>query len=408
MTSDNRAWIPPFLAAVVGMMSLQMSSLGFSPLLPSIQADFALSYSQVGLFTGMYGLLAIALSVPAGLLAGRFGEKPVLLAGMVVIALGLAALSRATGFPTALLARGLWLAGYRLAFVCVLTAVAVTCPPMLKGRSMGVVGAVASLASVVGAPFGSSIGQAFGWRNGILAFAAATLVGAAVVAAFYRGAAPGTLPAGPHALRGTQGPGPGGASAFRTPIVWALALLVGLVGSGQFSATFFVPAAARSVFGLDAVQASFIISAGYMVAIVANLLFGYLMDRFDKWNVLTVLMALMMLASLAMTSGVLLLFRLGTAVLLALGFTATNQVYGVASEVLRGRDSGNVMGVVSLGAGICGYLGPQMLGALRDWTGGFNAGWYMVTGVAALTLVELYLLRRHTSPKEFVSVATPA
>lgn len=407
MTTSDRAWILQFMAAVVGMMSLQMSSLGFAPLLPAIQADFVLSYAQVGLFTGMYGLIAIALSVPAGLLARRFGEKPVLLAGMVVIALGLTALSRATGFASALAARGLWLAGYRLAFVCVLTAVAVTCPPRLKGRSMGIVGAVASLASVVGAPFGSSIGQAFGWRNGILAFAGATVVGVLVVLAFYRGSGPGAVTGSAHALGGTRGSG-SGRSAFRTPIVWALALLVGLVGVGQFSATFFVPSAARSVFGLDAVAASFIISAGYMLAIVSNLLFGYLMDRFDKWKVLGGLIVLMMLASLAMTSGTLALFRLGTALLLALGFTATNQVYGVAGEVLAGRETGNVMGVVSLGAGICGYLGPQVLGALRDWTGGFNAGWYMVTGLAALTLVELHLLRRHTLSAKVVTVATPA
>ena len=53
-------------------MTLQMSSLGFSPLLPAIQNEFSMSYTQIGLFTGMYGLLALALSVPAGLAAKRY------------------------------------------------------------------------------------------------------------------------------------------------------------------------------------------------------------------------------------------------------------------------------------------------------------------------------------------------
>ena len=57
------------------MMAIQMSSLGFSPLLPAIQKDFGLSYSQIGLFTGLYGLVAMAVSVPAGILAKRVGEK---------------------------------------------------------------------------------------------------------------------------------------------------------------------------------------------------------------------------------------------------------------------------------------------------------------------------------------------
>ena len=64
------------------MLTLQMSSLGFSPLLPAIQKDFGASYSQIGLFTGLYGIVALALSYPAGLLAKRFGEKVVLSAGL--------------------------------------------------------------------------------------------------------------------------------------------------------------------------------------------------------------------------------------------------------------------------------------------------------------------------------------
>ena len=58
-------WIVPFTATVFAMMTLQMSSLGFSPLLPDIQRDFGVNYSQVGLFSGIYGLAAIVLVSPA-------------------------------------------------------------------------------------------------------------------------------------------------------------------------------------------------------------------------------------------------------------------------------------------------------------------------------------------------------
>jgi len=396
MVKTDRGWVLPFAAAVAGMMSLQMSSLGFSPLIPAIQKAFGMNFSQVGLFTGMYGLLALVISLPAGMAAKRFGEKTVMLCGMAGIVLGLVALSQAQTFAQAFLARGIWLTGYRFAFVCVLTAVAITCPPRLKGRSMGVVGAVSSLASVVGAPFGSTIGQAFGWRQGILGFALATIVGASFVTMFYRSSGASNEHVGHGFARGAAVADGTGASAFRTPIVWALTLLGGAVGLGQFSTTFFVPSAAKSIYGLDATGAAFIISTGYTLAIVVNLLVGWLMDRFDRWLVLATVIALMIPASLAMTTGSLLLFRVGTAMLLALGFTSTNQVYGVAGSVLSGREAGNVMGVVSLGAGIFGYVGPQMLGSLRDWTGTFNAGWYFVTGVALFTLVEVLWLRGHS------------
>jgi len=83
-----KQWVIPFAATLFGMMALQISSLGFAPLLPHIQQAFGMSYSQIGLFTGMYGLLAIVLSVPAGIAAKYFGEKRVLIAGLVVVALG--------------------------------------------------------------------------------------------------------------------------------------------------------------------------------------------------------------------------------------------------------------------------------------------------------------------------------
>ena len=57
--NTNRSWIVPFLATLFGMLTLQMSNLGFSPLLPDIQKEFSMSHTQIGLFTGMYGLLAL-------------------------------------------------------------------------------------------------------------------------------------------------------------------------------------------------------------------------------------------------------------------------------------------------------------------------------------------------------------
>lgn len=388
-------WIVPFVAAVTAMLTLQMSNLGFSPLLPLIQKEFTLSFSQLGLFTGLYGLLAIAWSVPAGLIAKRFGEKRALVVGLVGVAVGLMWLSRAAGFGEALAARTLWISGYRFAFVCVLTAIAITCPPRLKGRSMGVVGAASSLASVIGAPLGGALAERFGWRVGIGMYAAAALVGAITILAFYRSrATPADVVTSPHGIGHADPTKSAAASAFRSPIVWVLAALIGLGGMGQFSVTFFVPSAARSMYALDAAQAGWVISTGYLCAMFANLGIGALVDRYDRWTVMAWLFAVLTVASASMTIDNLLVFRIATATVLAGGFSAANQIYGIAGDVMRGREAGNAIGVVSLGAGVFGYIGPQLLGSLRDWTGGFTAGWMMVATADALTLLLLLALRR--------------
>ena len=71
----GQRWVISVCAVILAMMAIQMSSLGFSPLLPDMQRDLAASYSQIGLFTGMYGLIALTMSLPAGILAARIGEK---------------------------------------------------------------------------------------------------------------------------------------------------------------------------------------------------------------------------------------------------------------------------------------------------------------------------------------------
>ena len=185
-------------ATLIAMFALQLSNLGFSPLLPSIQQEFGMSYTQLGLFTGLYGLLAMLLSVPAGVSAKRFGEKRVLGIGLLGVAAGSVLLGEAWSFGSAIAFRGLTIFGYRFAFVSVLIAVALTAPASLRGRTMGVLGATSALASVVGAPLGGVLVGEFGWRVAILGYAAMAVLGAAVFWLFYRPTSDDTRSAGAH------------------------------------------------------------------------------------------------------------------------------------------------------------------------------------------------------------------
>lgn len=386
------SWLVPFAATLLAMFALQLSNLGFAPLLPSIQREFGMSYTQLGTFTAMYGLLAMLLSVPAGLSAKRFGEKRVLALGLLGVAAGSVLLGRAWSVESALALRGLTFVGYRFAFVSVLIAIALTAPPALRGRTMGVLGATSALASVIGAPLGGVLVREFTWRYAILGYAAMAAFGALVFWACYR---PSNVDAAPdvHVPAATGG---SRANAFLSPVVWMLALLVGLGGFGQFTVTNFVPSVAESLYHLDAAAAGVIISTGYMTAIVVNLLVGLLADRYDKLVVLGGLFIVLAVASASLTIEHLLAFRLATAAVLGLGFTAANQLYGLAGSVMPRAEAANAMGVVSLGAGLFGYFGPQMLGILRDRTGSFAAGFYMVAIADVLTLGLIVLLYRMT------------
>ena len=386
------AWGMPFVVTLAAMFALQLSNLGFSPLLPSIQQEFGMSFKELGLFTGIYGLLALALSVPAGLCAKRFGEKRVLGAGLLGVAAGSLLLGQAWNFQTALAFRGLTIFGYRFAFVSVLIAVALTAPSSLRGRTMGVLGATSALASVVGSPIGGALADDLGWRRAILGYAAVALVGVVAFLLFYRPAqVEGSKDVGAHAIGVASN-----RSAFLSPVVWILALIVGMGGFGQFTVTNFVPSVAKALYSLDGKAAGIIISTGYITAIVVNLVVGFLVDRFNRLFVLGGIFVLLAIASSSMTIENLATFRVATAAVIGLGFTAANQLYGLAGSVTSRGETGNAMGVVSLGAGLFGYFGPQMLGILRDWTGSFAAGFYMVAIADVITLGLIVVLYRIT------------
>ena len=384
--TSRRAWATPYVVTLVAMMSLQVSNLGFSPLLPAIQREFALSFSQVGLFAGMYGLISVFVSIPAGLAIRRVGEKTALTGGLVVVALGLAWLGVAGSTPAAFGARALWLSGYRFAFIAVMTAIALSCPPSIRGRSMGVLGAIAALASVVGAPMGSVVARDFGWRQGMFAYAAAAVAGAVVFASWYRVRRPA---ASVDSTTGTIS----ASSPFRSLAVWGVALLSGLAGVTSLTTNAFLPSALNSVFRLNAVEAASMISTGFACAIVLNLSFGFLMDRFNRSMVMGGVALLLMTGSLLMLSRELATFRVGAVLVLALGHAAIQQSYALAADVLRGRETGNVMGIVGGVAGVVNYLTPQALGILRDRTGSFDAGWYMLAAISGITFLLVILLR---------------
>ena len=403
----ERQWVIPFIAVLFAMLMLQMSSLGFSPLLPSIQRDFHANYTEIGLFTGVYGLVAIVLSVPTGYMARFFGEKAVLCLGLLIVAVGLFVLSQAQEFALGFTGRVIWLIGYRLAFVCVMIAVALTAPPHLKGSTMGILGALSSLASVIGAPFGSRIEEIFNWRGAIMAFAGLALLGLAVFALYYSRRPDAVAPVDAHGHGVPERiKGLGSRPAYKEPIVWVLAATLGLLNMGGFTMTFFVPVVAKSVFKIGPMGGALIISTAYMAAMVANPICGFLSDRTNRWNVMIGIAALLIPSSLALMSTNLLVFWIGATMLVALGLSATNQGYAIAGSVLQGKEIGPAMGIISLGAGVYGYLGPQMIGLLRDMTGSFKAGFCFVSGAAVIALIAMIELRRRRGGPQVHADAT--
>ena len=340
------------------MMAIQASSLGFSPLIPFMKDAWGMSYTQVGTFTGLYGLVALVMSLPAGLLAKRFGEKRILLLGLALAAVGPAAvamcerLSAGVGRPDAVAHRLSTRLHQRHDGRCGHG------PGHWRGKAMGLLGALTALATILGSGFSARMEAAFGWRLSMVGFAAIAAAGACASLGFTdrfpAEARPSTC-AEPR-RRGCSPPS-------KYPVVWPIPLL-GLANAGGFAATFFVPSVVRTVFHGDAVagvsrssrprtrwpSSSIRCAGGWRIASTV----GW------SWPASVPLMvpACLLMSSHEISTCSVLRRRCWSAWVMR----RRTRCIRPRPVCCAGAMPGPIMGIVGLGSGLFGYLGPLALG----------------------------------------------
>jgi predicted MFS family arabinose efflux permease len=402
ITSSSEAtrsrWLIPFSATLFGFFVLMMGNLGYTTLIPLMGHAWKANPAQIGLFIGLGGPMLIIMSVPAGEVVKRFGEKTTALA-LLAVAVGLAVIGASPNFAVGLVGRVIWQIGYVYVFMGLVTASALTSPTSSKSSMMGIMGAVAGLASAIGAPFLAAIAGVWDWRAGFYCAAVVTLVGLLIFQIFYR---PGSNARNKQVAEasGTDAPLPGQVtekprSAYRSPIAWLLSLNAALGTMGQVATLFFFAEFLESIYHLSTPNVASIISIGSMLSIVLNLVAGFLSDRVGRWSVLGTVLALCGICTFLLTVGMALPVVMVLVVLItALGLCLPNLNNGIAAHITASARSevGPIMGMIQFISGVGIYVGPQVIGLLVNSTGTFTAGWYFVSaGFAAAFVLVLVL-----------------
>jgi ACS family tartrate transporter-like MFS transporter len=390
-SGETKKWIIPYCTALFAMTMLQISNMGFTPLMPGIQESWGLNLSQVGLFTGINGLSSLIMAIPTGLLIHRFGEKRVLSTGLLVVAIGLSIVAVSNNFTLGIVGRFVWQFGYKATFIACITAFALALPSRLKATGMGINGSFGALAVAIGAPLGGTLSLNFGWKMGMWGYTAITILGLIVFSIIY---SPVKTPAKKESKTSlTQGTDKL-QGAFRTPIVYVLSLLMCLGSMSGISLHFFLPTALQSMYDYSAMDTAALVSTGSILGIPLVLFLCIFADRIKNRKLaLVIIVGLIMVLSLLLTSKNPLIFRYSAILIMATALSVPNLIYAVAGEVLAGRDVGNVMGLVGTGMGIAAYFGPQALGWLGDLTGSFAAGWYLMAAVSGAFCIILICLK---------------
>lgn len=168
----------PLLSLALCAFAIGMAEFVIMGILPEISADLGVSIADTGLLITGYSL-GVALSAPfVIMLTNQMSRKKLLVLLMLLFVLGNALATAASGFAMLMTARILASLAHGSFFGVAAVVAAGMVPPQKRAWAVSMIVGGASVANIVGVPFGTFIGHSFGWRS---TFSAITFVGIAAV-----------------------------------------------------------------------------------------------------------------------------------------------------------------------------------------------------------------------------------
>lgn len=347
----------------------------------SIAAEFNLSHAQKGLLVAIPPLGGAALRLVLGWMTDRFGARRTGLIGLslTLVPLLLGWLWAGSFGQVLVVAALLGIAG--ASFAVALPLASRWYPPEHQGLAMGIAGAGNS-GTALAALLAPGLAQLFGWRA---VFGLALLPVGLVLLVFALVARDSPNQPTPRPLKDYL-------AVLRQVDTWWFNLFYlvtfgGFVGLASYLSTFF-----RDHYGVAAVQAGYLTALCVVAGSLLRPVGGYLADRVGGIRCLLTLYAGVGLTLLAMAA----LPVLPVAV--ALLFAATGMLgmgNGAVFQLVPQRfpkEIGVVTGIVGAAGGVGGFLLPKLFGDLRERTGTYSYGFWIVAlvafgCVAALTYV---------------------
>lgn len=367
------------IALAIGGFGIGLTEFVIMGLLPEVATDFGVSEAAAGWLISGYALAVVvgALGLTAATI--RLPRKPVLMGLLVLFIAGNAVSAIAPSYE-------LMMTGRVIAALChgaffgigSVVAASLVAPEKAAG-AIAIMFTGLTAANVLGVPFGTFIGQQFGWRATFWAITAIGVVALAGIAALV----PNPKAAGPApSLRRELG-------AFRSGQVW-LSLAVTVLGfGGMFGAFTYIAFTLTEVSGFAATAVPWLLVLFGAGLVVGNWAGGRLADRSIDGTLLAFIAALVVVLTLF---GWLAADPVATIVLLVLmGAFGFGTVPGLQSRVMRFAAGAPTL---ASGANIAAFNLGNALGA---WAGGLTiaAGLGFTSPIwvgAAITLAALVVM----------------
>ncbi|GGF89211.1 MFS transporter [Azorhizobium oxalatiphilum] len=338
--------------------------LAFAPLFLTMHEELGVSFTELGLILTCFYLASGSGQVLAGILVDRFGAHRLLLGGMVLHAVSIAAMGLVPSYwmllPLALLA-GLGNAVYHPADLSILSH---RIPQARLGKAFAVHVMAASIGFAVSPLASGAIALAFGWRAALMGMGGIALL--ITVALFLIRPALHT-PSHGHVTDGP--PPPSFMKVLLTPVVMLAFLYFFLTSMALVGIQNFAIAALQEGFAISVGFATMAMTVYQLSTAAGVMMGGFVADRATHHHRVA-------MTGLALSAVFAALIPLGqqpawatggllVCIGLSLGITLPSRDVLVRRTAPKGA-TGKVFGVVYSGFDVGSLLAPLMYGAIMD------------------------------------------
>lgn len=343
-------------------------------LLPNIAASFDMSVAKTGLLITIYAWAVSLLSLPLTVLTARFERRKLLVFLFLLFIISHIVAGFAWSFESLLVGR-IGIACSHAVFWAITTPLAVRLAPNGKrAKAMGFIVAGSSMATVLGVPIGTIIGQLVGWRITFLCIGGVALI---VMVILMR-----LLPLLPStntlSIRNLP-------ALFERPVLIHVYILTAVVVTGHFTAYTYITPFMHQVGGFDDRFVVFLLLCIGLSGIIGSVIFAKYSDKYpiivNVYTLILLILCLMLFYFSSLHSYTM------VGVCLVWGISITMFGMLMQSKVLEAAPDGTDVamsvysGIYNIGIGGGALVGSQVLLHLSIGEVGYVGAIFVITAL---------------------------
>ncbi len=372
-------WVA-FLAGVIATL-VQFS---IPPVMPLLQDQFALSYTDSALLMSLFALATLLAAVPGGFIVQRYGVRNIGLLAIAILLLGIVVCFFANTFAILLLGRIIGGIGFGLVSVAAPSAIGQYIPPRMMSIAMGIWSIWIPLGSLVMFLLAPKVVLTFQSSVYWILLMGILVIGFLLYARF--------IPK----METKQGESHSIAlpkeiikSEIKNMKVWWLAIAFASFTICLFSFTTWISTYLTETSSMSLVAAAFVPSIVSIFLMFSNFYSGVILQKLGNRFLLFLMLPLVFALTWPIfTTGSLPLLYTGAIIIgLVGGFIPTVAFASAPLLAKRKETIGIAMSIVIIGENVGILIGPEVFGFMRELTGSFVPSFWMLLFFGLINVV---------------------